>query len=604
MALNGDYDLAAWWEVEDGETAAQVLEGYVSNISTYNKTTIGLRNLRHARLYDNRMYVNMRGSSYSYGIKKESRYTANDSSVSDNIVRSVVDSVVAKITKRQVRPRFLTDGGDFKQQKLSEKLNRYILGLFKQVDAPEHVLHAFRDCCIFGTGFIKVMQKHIPHEGTYKMHIERAMPDEMIVDDSDGYYADPRAIQQVRYISRKKIKELFPDKAMAIDKAPAKNDAGNGENIQLVKVVEGWAKRGPDGKPGRHIIEVGGVLLLDEEWDKDTFPFVILRYSDPLYGYFGRGLVEDLSGLQLEITRLQRNMQKSMYLMANPKVFIQKGTVDSRKITSGVGNIVEYEDRPPVFYSPNAVPTGSVELISMHRQEAYNIAGISELSATSQKPAGVDSGKAMRELRDAETERFSVTVKVFEKAHLDLAEMLLEGVREIGDDYQVSSFDKVNGMEILNWKDIKLDSNKYVMDLFPQSMLPKTPEGQIQSLQELAQMGALDPAELPGLLEIPDLDAYLRLSNAANENIIKNLELILEGKEYMLPEESDNLPYAVRKAGQYYSLARLKNFPEDVQVELLNYISDVEELIQVAQAEQAPPEQPATEPLPEQPPVQ
>lgn len=580
---------ALWWETSDCEEAAEHLDTYVGGILDSQREYIHYNNIVHARLYSNRRYQATYGASY--GIKKERGFDGTRLALKQNIVKSVIDAVVSKIAKTKVRVKFLTDGGEYYQKHRSSMLNKFISGLFYETNTHHATTHAFRDACIYGTGFIKVYTKEILNKKTNKMErkvaIERVSPDEIIVDPLDSYNQEPRAIHQIKYMSRNTLLAMFPDKKQEIEDADVhESGEAEGKYVEMVRVIEGWAL--PIGREkGKHIIQVDGRCLYSEEWTKDHFPFAVIRYTEPLFGYFGTGIAEDIKGLQIEINRLLFSIQNAMHLLGSPKIMVQKGAINLRHYTNEIGTFIEY-DGPvkPEVYSPSAVPNGAIEQVQMYKRDAYQLAGISQLSASSQKPQGLNSGKAITEFRDAETERFSQTVRAFEQLHIDLAEVMLDVVREIGDDYQTTSYDRVRGIEVVDWKEIKLDKNGYVMQIFTGSQLPKDPAGRLQAIQDYLQAGILDANDALELLEIPDLESKVEFNLAAYRNIQKNLDRILDGKEGDLPEVADPLDYAYKQALKAYAYAREREFNQEVQNNLSIYIENVEELIKQAQQQE------------------
>lgn len=581
---------ALWWETKSKDESAKQMDAYVAGLIESQRDYIHYNNIIHARLYSNRRYLATYGANY--GMKKERGYNSTQLALKQNVVKSVIDAVVAKISKTKVRVRFLTDGGSYSQKQRSLMLNKFLSGLFYETETHDITTKAFRDACIFGTGFIKIYSKEIFNKEKNKLEkkvaIERVSPDEIIVDPLDSYNGKPRALHQIKYISRNTLLAMFPDKKTEIMRANVhESGEAEGQYVEMLKVVEGWALAVGKSK-GKHIIQVDGEPLFEENWDKDHFPFAIIRYTEPLFGYFGSGITEDIKGLQIEINRLLFSIQNAMHMLSSPKILVQKGSINLRHYTNEIATFIEYDGpMKPEVYAPSAVPNGAIEQVQMYKRDAYQLAGISQLSASSQKPEGLNSGKAITEFRDAETERFSQTVRAFEQLHIDLAEIMLDVVREIGDDYQTTAFDRVRGIEVVDWRKIKIDKNGYVMQIFTGSQLPKDPAGRLQAIQEYLQSGILSANDALELLELPDLDAKIELQLAPYRNIQKNLDQIMEGKEASLPEVTDPLDFALKEAMQSYAYARERGFSDEVQEQLRIYIEDVEGLIRQAQEQEA-----------------
>ena len=147
---------------------------------------------------------------------------------------------------------------------------------------------------------------------------------------------------------------------------------------------------------------------------------------------------------------------------------------------------------------------------------AYEISGISQLSATSLKPAGLESGVALREYSDIETERFVIVGQAYESAFLEIARQMIDlakDVSEEGKTYEVISYGDKE-IEKIRWSDINLREDQYRMKVYPASLLPTTPAARLQTVIEMAQAGLIDKAETRSLLDFPDIEQYNKLATA------------------------------------------------------------------------------------------
>ena len=117
------------------------------------------------------------------------------------------------------------------------------------------------------------------------------------------------------------------------------------------------------------------------------------------------------------------------------------------------------------------------------------------------------------------------------------------------------------------------------MRCFPTSILPTTPAGRLQVVQELIQGGFLSKEEGLALLDFPDLERQLNLSNAAIDDVMEQLEKIVEEKKYDTPEMYQNLQLAVKLGQSAYLKARADNQPQDVQELLRRYIDDSQAML-------------------------
>ena len=139
---------------------------------------------------------------------------------------------------------------------------------------------------------------------------------------------------------------------------------------------------------------------------------------------------------------------------------------------------------------------------------AFEQMGISQLSATSNKPAGLNSGKALREYNDIETDRFMTIGQMYERFFLELANHSIGVAVDIYNDigsYPVKLPNK-KYLETVDWSEIDLSEDDYVMKMYPVSSLPETPEGKLQTIQEYIQAGMLTPRTGKRLLDFQTLN--------------------------------------------------------------------------------------------------
>lgn len=226
---------------------------------------------------------------------------------------------------------------------------------------------------------------------------------------------------------------------------------------------------------------------------------------------------------------------------------------------------------------------------------AFEQMGISQLSATSQKPAGLNSGKALREYNDIETDRFMTIGQMYERFFLELAHHSIGVAVDIYNDigsYPVKLPNK-KYLETVDWSEIDLSEDDYVMKMYPVSSLPETPEGKLQTIQEYIQAGMLTPRTGKRLLDFPDLEQVEDIQNASEDYLNKVFEMMIDDGIYTPPRPQNDLKLARELALEYYNQGLLHNMDED-KLELINRFVDQVGMIE----EQAMP-QPQMEAMPQ-----
>lgn len=515
-----------------------------------------------------------------------------------NISKTCVDTACAKISVNKTRPLFLTSKGSKREQTRAKKLTQYMDGVFFQNRIYERGREVFRDCCIFGTGALKIL------EVNGQVAFEKTFIDEIVVDDMDGRLGTPRQLHQVRLVHREKLREAFKGSLVEKDIEMADSDIRPAKTgvTEQIEVVESWhLPSGPNATDGRHVIAIKNATLLDEPWTHDFFPFVFMRWSNPILGFYGDGLVSELVGIQLEINTLLLRIKEAQELMAIPRIFVEEGSsVNTNHITDEVGGIIKYRGTKPEAMTWTAMNPEIYNYLEYLFKKGFEISGISQLSASSKKPGGLDSGVALREYQDIETERFSVVAEAYQQFYLDIAKIVIPLQRELFEQNPQLSVN-VKGkkfMETIRWKDVDMDDDKFIMQVFPTNFLPKTPEGKLQFTQELIQSGFIDPAWGLELLDFPDLEQFFNLKTAAIDDVSEIIDRIIEDEDYTPPEPYMNLQLCL-SIGQAAYLRAKTDGTSDVSKELLQRFIDESQAL-LAQASppqpQAAPQQLAARP--------
>lgn len=582
-----------WWKSPKGTVHENVFAyvGHLDRDQSYRSSD----NLRYMRLYGN--YEMLGLDSYSY-TRVETSYSVTHR-VTLNVIQSIIDTVASKMIKNKPKPNFLTDGGDWSLQQKAKKLTKFCEGIFSSCDYYTHAINAMKDACIFGTGAIKIYKEN----GTIKA--ERIFIDEIKVDDREAFYSKPRQIHQEKYVHKSVLIEMFPDHKTAIEDANNNtNDMKVDSNQHLenmIKVVESWhlpsgETHDKDGNEldhdGMHTICIANTTLFEEKYSKSYFPFVFFRWNEKPIGFWGLGLSEQLQGIQLEINKILRTIQVSMHLVSVPKLLVEASSkIVTAHLNNKIGGIIKYAGTPPQYSPLGSVPTELFAHLDRLYERAYEISGVSQLAAQSQKPGGLDSGKAIREFNDIESERFLEVGARYERSFIDAARIMIDMARDLYEENKEFKV-KVKGkkfIETIDWSEVDMKEDKFLMDIFPTSALSNTPSGRLQDVQELLTAGFITKEDGMKLLDFPDLESSMSLMNAGVEDIDYMLEQMIDKGVYTTPEPYQNLEMGIKKCQQAYLKHRAEG-ATDSRLELLRrWMEDAQGLLQKAAAGSAPP---------------
>lgn len=578
-----------WWLLKGDEACGSISATLVSMAESQSR-----RQMQHAvsaRLYGNLGLVGMNGLSFT---RINGVNPAFKDRISYNVVSSVIDTITSKIGKNKPKPLFLTSGGDYRLQRKAKKLNKFVDGVFYENKAYRLGTDVFRDGAVWGTGVVHVFK------GNGRVKFERVLDSEIFVDEFEAFYGEPRQLHRCKAVDRAVLLDAFPG-AKAIIKAAnamSSEDVGGGaiQNVSdMVTVRESWhLPSGPDAKDGRHLITVENGILLDEEWTKPFFPFAFFPWCKRLYGFWGQGAAERLQNLQLEINKLLWVIQRSMHLAGSFKVLIENTSkIVKEHINNDIGALITYSGNPPQYVVPPAVPPEVYAHLLRLIQLSFEQEGVSMLSAASRKPAGLDSGKALREYNEIESDRFQTIGHAYEDLFLDMARLAIATVKDIAEEeggYTV----KVPGkkfIETIDWADVDLEEDEYVMQCYPVSSLPNDPSGRLQTIQEYMQAGLLSPRQGKKLLDFPDLEQVESLQNAEEEWLTQVLEKIVDDGEFTPPEPFDDLGLARELALEFYAQGKSQNL-EPERLEMLRRFVDQIDVLEQAALPPAPPAPP------------
>lgn len=543
---------------------------------------------RHLQQYSQRVYE---------GLSPEGQLTpvAADQRIRLNLTKSAIDTIAARIVPQKPRPMFVTQGGKWSQRNKARKLQKFVEGIFYESKVYDQAILAFKDAAIFGTGYLKV---YVEKD---RIRVERVFPFEVVVDEctslGNGF---PASFFQRKWVDRDVLKGMFPDKSDYIDsEVPYASGARVATN--QVEVLEAWhVDSGNDD--GRHVICVKGHTLVDEGWEYKTPPFVVLRWNQMPVGFYGQGAAEDLYGLQKEIMYVMRKIQDGIHVCAN--AYLLKPVSDqtpNTQFTNQAGIVIEYE---------GATPPQLVVSPGMHQQvyewlwKLYSVgfedAGVSQLSATSKKPAGIESGIALQTLLDSESQRFAVLQLAWERFFVDLANLVVEFARtqysgrKEKTEYEVK-YDAGRFVECIKWSDVNIPEDEYILKVWPTNLLPQSPAGKIDMVEKMLAMGTIDAQQALMLLDFPDVEAMQTLNLAAVRSAYWIVDQVLYEDNYIIPKAYQPLELGIKYMQMAAMNAEMEGAPYEVIEKCMNWVVDAQDLM--AGPSLPPPTQPMPQPM-------
>ncbi len=514
-----------WWDAQsDLDLQAQLLS-----------TTEYLRRTNTQRIRQASIFTRLFSGKplYNYLASNASLDNSNQLPIgrpTANVVYSCTDTLVSRISQDRPRPVFLTDGGNYKERKLAEEANAFIQGEFFRVKAYEKGALQLRDACILGNGFLKVFPKD------NKVQVERTLETELLTDFNDAYYDNPTQLIQRKLVDRSIIMDMFPKKADLIAGATHGNVDATPRSTETIAdqfiMAEGWhLPSSPDADDGRHVLVCSQGVILDEVWKKPKFPFVKFGYNPNIVGFFSQGLAEILMPGQMEIYRMLIVASQAIELMGVPRIYIDElSKILETSFNNRIGTIIKGRGNAPEFINATSNNPEIYQWIQWLIQNAYQMSGISAMSAQGTKPAGLNSGEAIRSFDQIQEDRFAALARRYQNIYPDLAYLMIDCAKDIADETgkYMTVYPGKDGTREVDFKNIqKLDDN-FVIQCFEESSLPKDPAGRQAKLSEMLAAGEITNQEFRRLSNFPDLEQSDRLAASLEERILHALDEIIE----------------------------------------------------------------------------
>lgn len=579
-----------WWILPKNTQMAQGICSVVNTLAQADSKRQTQYQIS-ARLYGNVNLMGINGLSFA---KLQSAQANTKDKITYNVIQSGIDTIVAKLCKNKPKPLFLTSGGDWKMHKRSESLSKFADGIFYENKAYALGREELRDAAVIGDGFVKVYRTRSKKKP--RVRFMRVLCSELYVDQMEAFYGRPRQMYHVVNVDRAVLLEQFPDKKdiiLNMERARADLTGAYLSVSDQVTICEAWhLPSGDDATDGLRVIATEEDVLEVEKWDKDYFPFARLPWTSRLYGYWSQSGSEQIQNIQLEINKILWVIQRSYHMAGTFKILMEHGSkIVKEHFTNEIGTIVAYTGIEPKYVVPPIVPPEIYSHLANLEQKAFNALGVSQLSAAGLKPQGLDAAVALREYQDIESERFTVLGQQYEDFYLDLIKLAVEEVKEIYEEhgsYQVNLPGR-KFLETIDWKDVKLKDDEYIMKIFPVSSLPSDPSGRLQTIAEYMQAGMLTPRGGRRLLDFPDLEQAERMANAQEDWIHEVCEKVIEDNTPYTVEPEDDLALFKELILQYIAFAKGLNVDEAKLDTLRDINQQVTRLITAA----APPQLPA-----------
>lgn len=432
-----------------------------------------------------------------------------------NVIKSVIDSIVSKLANQKVRPFFTPVNGTYKTRRIVKQCQQFFDSYYEFQRIQSKITKAFEESCIFSVGYLFV------NPLTYEVEVPPSW--NVATLNTESVYGEPT-----------KLLIKYPNYPTTLLDKLGINDADiNSEYITLEMYCDITEK----------VFEVyiNNNLVKSLSYTAERLPIVKIFYNIPILGNYTPSIVEELDGIQTQIDLISAKISAAAQLTpANTTYVLEGSNLSPGDINNRIGNVYGVKCPPgmttlPVMnVTPSPIDPYWQSLMEYYIQKAYEVIGISQLSAMSKKPNGLDSGAALQTMEDVESDRFETQVMQYVNAFIELAKTVIAVIPDTAD-----ILPNTKQSKSFKWSDVKKQSDLFKVQYSAQSALSKDPQEKLKQVLQLREQGFLSNYEVPLYLDLPDLQNAYEGAQAVENAVDALIERCIEEGDTDIPEYID-----------------------------------------------------------------
>ena len=479
----------------------------ISNINTLESRYGAYKSkcLRNLRLFTYSSTTTLDISeSEVVGFYQRGTFSTSDdttSAIQENVIASCIETLCSKIASQKVRPFFNTVNGTFKEMQIAKQAQIFFDMLYEENNVNEIITDAFRNACVFDKGIVKISDDGITNRLPWNV------------------FFDPREVtyNQITHVAEKLPKT--PGRILELKYGIKVNRNLDYTVYEYYDVMEHIK--------AVYVQELNKVVT--HEYKPNIIPYLEIHYTNPVKGDTSQSVVDQLYGIQTQIDELLAVMKDSIAVNPGMTLLVPRSSnIKTNMLSNRTGQIIQYDPIPgqttsPVTYATNDIISPQfVQLLDKLKNDAYEIVGISQLSATSQKPSGLNSGVALNTMEDIESSRFETQLNSVVRLYVDVAKACLD-IFPPEIDILPDDLNRAN----IKWADIVEARNNMKIQFSAAESLSKDPSEKLKQLVALSQAGVIPQSHIATLMELPDLQSGYNLSNNAFNSVYTFIDNVL-----------------------------------------------------------------------------
>ncbi len=539
-----------------------------------------------------------------------------------NVVQAIVDTKVNDTLRNEIRPLFVTEGGD---SELREKVAAmqeacdgmsYTLGLEDEIE-EQGCWNGY----IFGNGG----QEFWSDTASSRVMVTPAWFWEYFVSRQEARNGAPQQMFSRHVLPRDVLLAFLAEAGSAVldavkaapsaswEDSRSYDSSEPGKVADLVVVFKGWHlpdrrvdlskpeafgknKDGKKVKPdhgGMHMVTLdwGGGKdvppLIARPWPYDHYPVAWFKPNRMPGSHWGRGEPEILAATQIESNQWNERTYNILDRYARPAVVLSKGAkLNPAQINNGSFNIWQVEGNPNtamnVMNQP-AVPQELIQRLDRLPQQARDQRGMSEMSMTARRPAGIEHKPGLKYLKDVENIRHTAEYRAWRRYKLDGYRNIIRCLSELSEHdpkFEVV-FEKDKQLTRQKWSDINADSSRYRVKAKGTNLFARDPAQQAEQIADFVERGLLPPTAMYQI-DAPDFQAMIEDKDVMRLNAIARVKAVIRGPEYdytLMPDPALDLETCKAEALKAKNKLEL-NGESEVKIDrLMQFMSDLDNLL-------------------------
>jgi hypothetical protein len=599
-----------WFELE-GSARASALASLVSETIKSDGPRID-RYRRGVSRYEIRALDTLSPNSYQI----ETGLQLDDTETRWPFGRIVVRTVLAKVAgTQQPKVQFVASNSDWYKRRKAKRMDQVIEGLWSTRQEPycdiwELGVHALRDALVCDNGYVKV----IGDEDAGRLLHERVLPEDVFFPLAEQRYGAPQTMIHRWDASRTTLKTWYPNAAELIDQA------GTGDRDELhgvwkegdlgqdrCMVYEVW--RLPDGVDkegnkvgGSHVVLLAGTneALVDEDWDRDSFPILSVSWDRAMRGCFGCSCMDETDGWEQAFNELLSRLLDTARRTSMNVISKHENTeIKDGEVTQDASIVEWFGTIPPDIQTPPPLNPVWIDVMRWLKDIGFDASGVNQMSATAQKQPGITANSALLTLADLQTEIFSVVWRAYQQLFVDIARQDLLELRALV---------KKNPKLALKWRmgdfmsevkasDLDID-DQFELAIQSAPSSKGTAAGRLQSAEEAAQAGMISRDALFAIRQFFDTPREFELAGLQRGWVEHMIEAWLDATPDQIatglnengaplmpaPIKWMKLEDAIVQVADQYMEALLKDAPPDIQRLFLDWLSMADQALSQKQA--------------------